>query len=538
MFKFFINFFACFGNLYKKITKNPFIILAVFCILITPFHLFFQNPINSFYAINIFIAEICIIVIIALNLHNKNQLNYANIIVLSAVIAISLHAMYILYTPINYRSHDYIDGPLYDFADITKLNLKNFGIQIEGHYGYILYLVNNFPTLPDFDPRSFWQFGHPPLHHLISAVWLKIHSLFFIQYDIEFENIQILTLFYSGCIIILTYKLLKEMYLEKLAFIIPFLIICFHPQLVLLSGSANNDILCFTFSLAAILFAVKWYKEPLAKNMIYLVIFMSAAVMTKLFGFVLLPAIFLLFILKFVKAKNNKHKIIKQIILFCCIFFPLAFFWPLYIHIKYGTPLFLVSGQDFFYKQEQGLLSLCKDMVNIDSTDFQTIFIIDRNISFLIAILKSSIFGEYNYPYTSRVVATAFVLFYSNFILIIVSLFSMFFCILKKNIKLDSSIKIFFSVLYLTIFFAYLRLIVFGDFEFGFKDFRYILFNMVIGSIAIGLSISAIQDKSGFYSNIFKNFITIAVCLFCISSILFWIFVGVDEVNIFQLQLM
>lgn len=46
-----------------------------------------------------------------------------------------------------------------------------------GHAGYMEYLLYEH-HLPDFDVRDTWGFCHPPLHHIISAVWIYINKIF------------------------------------------------------------------------------------------------------------------------------------------------------------------------------------------------------------------------------------------------------------------------------------------------------------------------------------------------------------------------
>ena len=64
-----------------------------------------------------------------------------------------LKLVYVLYTGIGTLQHD-----VHSFTDSTN-----------GHAGYIRYLYT-YGHLPDFDPRQEFQFYHPPLHHILSAL--------------------------------------------------------------------------------------------------------------------------------------------------------------------------------------------------------------------------------------------------------------------------------------------------------------------------------------------------------------------------------
>ena len=75
-----------------------------------------------------------------------------------------------------------------------------------GHSAYIEYLYNNH-ALSDFDVRTKAQFCHPPFHHAISALWLFVNEkILGISRDPTRESVQMLTLFYSMCIIITAYN--------------------------------------------------------------------------------------------------------------------------------------------------------------------------------------------------------------------------------------------------------------------------------------------------------------------------------------------
>jgi len=67
----------------------------------------------------------------------------------------------------------------------------------DNHAGYITYLLQHH-QLPDFDPRGHWQFYHPPLHHMISALWLWLSEhVFGISNAAAQESLQTLSLFYA-----------------------------------------------------------------------------------------------------------------------------------------------------------------------------------------------------------------------------------------------------------------------------------------------------------------------------------------------------
>ena len=94
---------------------------------------------------------------------------------------------------------------------------------------------------------------------------------------------------------ILSYKIFKEFSLKRWGLLIPFAIVCFHPSLILLSGSINNDMLCLTFMMASILMAIRWYKNPRIRTILPVALCIGLAMMSKFSGALVAPAVAFLF---------------------------------------------------------------------------------------------------------------------------------------------------------------------------------------------------------------------------------------------------
>ena len=79
---------------------------------------------------------------------------------------------------------------------------------IDGALKYVFTIYHD-GKLPDSNRG---QFYHPPLHHLLSAGWLKIIDGFYKNPSPNnlFEGLQYLTLIYSMLIIYVTYKIFGE----------------------------------------------------------------------------------------------------------------------------------------------------------------------------------------------------------------------------------------------------------------------------------------------------------------------------------------
>lgn len=162
-----------------------------------------------------------------------------------------------------------------------------------GHLGYIFYLFT-YKGLPDFDPREVYQFFHPPLHHMVSALWMGLISLFTDNQALLTEWLQALPLLYSVFILFVTLEICKELGLRGKSRNLAVAIVVFHPSLIFMAGSINNDCLSLLFQFLVIWTALKWYRERSGKNILFIALSISFGMLTKLsVGMFAVPVAFL-----------------------------------------------------------------------------------------------------------------------------------------------------------------------------------------------------------------------------------------------------
>jgi hypothetical protein len=65
--------------------------------------------------------------------------------------------------------------------------------------------------------------------------------------DIKLESMQLVTVIYSCITLLATYKILKELEIDKKYKILPMILMAFYPLNIFLSGSINNDCLEYLF---------------------------------------------------------------------------------------------------------------------------------------------------------------------------------------------------------------------------------------------------------------------------------------------------
>ncbi len=150
-----------------------------------------------------------------------------------------------------------IGSTIYDRQyDIGQIDLDAGQTVSGGHLAYIQYIYQN--GLPDFDPTSVYQFHHPPLHHWICAQWMKVCSLFIRNTDVLEEAIQVVPFVCSLLTLWMLYRVVRQFRLTETAACFVTALFAFHPALVLLSGSVNNDGMALLFTVGIVYWTIEW----------------------------------------------------------------------------------------------------------------------------------------------------------------------------------------------------------------------------------------------------------------------------------------
>lgn len=479
---------------------QPFIVLF----LITLFTCFILNTTTgtlrcSRYIMTLFVAA-CLILLF------RKSLKFTDVSIILGL-GVLVRWLYILYTETWERQHDVVA----------------FGAG-EGQAAYIEYFLTN-KSLPQFDPRSIWGFFQPPLHHIISSIWMKI-SFFLGLSDIQAqENVQGLTFFYLSAVLILTYFICKELNLSKWSMRIALCIVAMHPILILLSGSINNDALSLLFSVLALYLVILWYKKPKMITIILLAFSIGLSMFAKLSGYMIAPAVAALFILKLIDDKKDKKAVIGDIIqyvIFAVICVPIGLFWTVRNMIKFDMPINYIPkvGGQF----EGGLFTRLFDFTitspfpamveNGDSYYEHNIFL---------SMMKTSLFGEYNYAVNNSrwfgPVCT--VLFIVAVILAILAFIATIILIFSKKSPMAREHKWLFGILYITVMGSYLGFALSYS-NFSAQDFRYASIVIIVEAIMLGIfSDELLKNK------LLKNIIIGATACFCVCSFITYVGIGI-----------
>lgn len=250
------------------------------------------------------------------------------------------------------------------------------------------------------------QHYHPPLHYLISGYWLKIISCFTTDENILFESLQYVTLIYSILIIVVMYKILKELKVNEKFQLLIMTIFSLFPNLIILSGSLNSDELGLLLIMLTMLYLIKWFRRDNIKNTLLLSIATGMSVMAKTSGaMIAIPImyIFLLKVYKEFKKNDNKTKIIKKYGYLFTIFgvfsLTIGLWYPIRNYILFNQPILYVlepKNSNLYI----GNYSILERFIPLSSIEFIMPYCNPwLNYNLPIYLIKCSIFGEYIWKY-------------------------------------------------------------------------------------------------------------------------------------------
>ena len=152
-----------------------------------------------------------------------------------------------------------------------------------GTFGHVDYIYTLFSTgnLPDTNRLQFYQ---PPFAHMLMALVVKICSLFLPNASFEtlLKSAQLVPCFASCALMLVMRSLSRELNLSPRASLLILALVAAHPTFYLLSASINNDALMIFLYMVAVLYTIRWYREPSLKNILLLAVSIGLGMMTKL----------------------------------------------------------------------------------------------------------------------------------------------------------------------------------------------------------------------------------------------------------------
>lgn len=399
------------------------------------------------------VAISVIALIVALGTIVFIKLNYevSDTMIVAVLIAlgITIRFVYVLYTGVVDRQHD-----VGDFTGAA------------GHAGYINYWYQNGLKLPDFDVRNYWQYYHPPFHHWLMAGMLSVLTALNVEFFKAGEALQMLPMLYSCLTIIVCYRIFRMVKLSGKPLTAATAIICFHPTFIIFGGSFNNDMLLMLFMMSAILWGLRWYREPELRNILPLALCIGLGMMTKLSGWMVAPAVAFLFLLVLIKNIRKPLKYIGQFVIFGIICVPLGIWWQVRNLIKFHIPLTYVPDLGSGSVMYSGDLPLMQRLFSLGNGQLSYIY---GSISLVgapydeynptLGLLKTAMFDEgaqsINDAHYPQISVTGPILFWISVVLFLLCFICFVYMMVRKSELLSGAERVFFSLLFITILVSY-----------------------------------------------------------------------------------
>ncbi|MBR3535844.1 MAG: glycosyltransferase family 39 protein [Oscillospiraceae bacterium] len=401
----------------------------------------------------------------------------------------------------------------------------------EGHAGYITYLLTE-RHLPDFDVRVRFQFCHPPLSHICSAVWIWFNNnICGIDLNQSRESVQMLPLFYSMCIVISAYKIFRHFKLEGAALYVPLAVVSFHPQLTFYSGSINNDALAAALMAGSLVALLEWYEKPSYRGIIKLAFCIGFGMMTKLTAALVAPSTAVVFaIVLYKNLKSEWRTILRQFVVFIVICAPLGLWYGIR-NMFWGVPLLYVQELPEGLLQNISGMPFKERITDFSLSQFNSVFeqwmytTDDGYAGYnehnpLIAIMKNSLFSEYinegNFANMPGIIKTAKVFFWLSAVMALIAFVTMIISFFRKN-KMDPVHKLFFGSFYfLNVIYLYKMAY---DYTFTCTlNFRYIVLTVPVQMLFAGIMLDKLKTSKPKAYKIAKIPAGVLACTFAVLS--------------------
>ena len=384
------------------------------------------------------------------------------------------------------------------FFKLDRTTLKE-----NGHLEYILKIYSNGALLDSNTNQAY----HPPLNHIILASFIKILDCFGASNKFKIEALEFPSIIYSILIIMVIYKIMKEIGLSSKQIILPISIIIFHPLFIFMSRLINNDNLVILFSLVSILYLIKWYKNPTYRNTIILALAIGFGGMTKTSIVVMVIPLLFTYMKKIIESVDDS-KLIKRIILegliFSCISLPLILWYSIRNAIKFGQPPFSIVS--------------ASETLKVASTNFKDRWILNGELFNNLLMQNAS--NVWAYVINSSIAFMVEATIIPKYISLVLKLLSVILILISfigilKYTKTQENKKLLYILL--TTYFAWIIGFIYFNISLPYSctmHSRYIVVSIIIGIIYIGIFYNNIK------SPILKNLLKILIVLFEIISII------------------
>ncbi len=470
-------------------------------------------------AVAIAAVALIVAIIAAVFIKINFELNDTVVIAVLILLGVTIRFVYVLYTSAADRQHD----------------VGTWG-GTAGHTAYIEYWNNNGFKLPDFDVRNYWQFYHPPLHHWLMATLLSVLSALGVPYPTACEALQILPMLYSSLVMIVSYRIFRLIKLSGKPLIAAMAIVCFHPTFILFGGAFNNDMLLMLFVMSAIMWGLRWFREPVMKNIIPLALCIGLGMMTKLSGWMVAPAVAFLFLYILIKNIKKPLRYIGQYAVFGVICVPLGLWWQVRNLLLFKVPLTYVPNLGTGSEMYSGNMSVAQRL--FDFGNGQLSYVYDaitliggpyNEYNPTVGLFKTAMFDEgtksinnINFP---QITVTGPILFWLSVALFLISFVCFVIMMIKKSKDITGTERIYFSLIFAVHLISYYMFC----FSYPFSctlNIRYCMPLIPLCAMGLGMMLKSTEKNTKPAATVFRRFMYVLTAAFCGMSYLVYTQVG------------
>ena len=366
-----------------------------------------------------------------------------------------------------------------------------------GNLGYV-YQILTTGRLPVQNPMTHYQLYHPPLHYVIAALCTGVYYVLFgIRMGQWDEVMQMLPLFYSTAILVFLNKIGLQFRCSPLGRCVMLGLAGFLPYSIFLGGALNNDPLVTLFMIMCVYFTIKWYNDPKLKNIMMMAISIGCAMMTKISGAMIAPAMAIVMLWRAWMDRKQWGKWVKQFVCFGAAAFPLGLWYYVLQWIRFRMPFWYAPAVPEELSQFIGMYGL-RDRFRDYGHALESLALqwgpapdVDYNIP--VSLVKYSVFNElsyYTFTLPTKILGT--IMFWATtvmFILLIAAFAVWLFMRRNKTIY-----KVFFSSGIMVILVAYLKFCLEYPHVCA-MNVRYVMTAVYLGMLILGSVVSGLQEK-------------------------------------------
>jgi len=382
-------------------------------------------------------------------------------------------------------------------AHLIQNDIEALAEECRGHLGYVYHIFTTW-RLADLNPIGNYQFYHPPLHYLISALCLKVYELLGVEPEAWDEVLQALPLFYGTALLIYLEKLGQRLHCPPLGRFLTVGLAAFFPYSIFLGGVLNNDALATLLMVMCIYYTIKWYEEPDGKGIMIMAVCVGCAMMSKLSGAMVAPGMAVVMLWRLWKGRAQWRMFVKQFVCFGLAAFPLGLWYSVVCWVRYGMPFgYVLRLTEASEEQYLGMYSKW-DRFRDYGYALETLYVrfgeegtVDYNIP--VTMVKFGVFNELHYTENTalakllgtmvfRATAVLFLLFAAAFLV---------WCFLREQ---KAVYKVFLGGNAVVILFAYVK------FCFAYPhvctmNIRYVMTAVYIGMLVLGLAAGGLHTR-------------------------------------------